>query len=184
MTRVVLAAMLLIATPAVAKESASPPAEPSTHPEWTKIRDQGLSTVTSGFFDPGSAVINWTSGFQWGYYKPIIGRRTYAWVACGTINAKNRLGGYVGASPFFIAADASGSAFGHMGYDYVSTCTAAGSSSVPVNAELKNISPNMPVTSGTVASVADELAKLAGLRDRGIITQAEFEDQKARLLAR
>jgi putative oligomerization/nucleic acid binding protein len=32
--------------------------------------------------------------------------------------------------------------------------------------------------------VADELAKLAALRDRGVLTDAEFEAQKARLLAR
>jgi hypothetical protein len=31
--------------------------------------------------------------------------------------------------------------------------------------------------------VADELAKLAGLRDSGVITDAEFEQQKAKLLA-
>ncbi len=32
-------------------------------------------------------------------------------------------------------------------------------------------------------SVADELQKLAGLRDSGILTNAEFAEQKARLLA-
>jgi hypothetical protein len=32
--------------------------------------------------------------------------------------------------------------------------------------------------------VADELAKLATLRDRGILTDAEFAAQKAKLLAR
>lgn len=36
-----------------------------------------------------------------------------------------------------------------------------------------------PVPSG---SLADELAKLAGLRDQGILSPAEFEQQKARLL--
>ncbi|PKT73370.1 hypothetical protein CW362_09205 [Streptomyces populi] len=40
------------------------------------------------------------------------------------------------------------------------------------------------VTPGPVpaASVADELSKLAGLRDRGELSPAEFEQQKARLL--
>jgi Short C-terminal domain/Phospholipase_D-nuclease N-terminal len=36
---------------------------------------------------------------------------------------------------------------------------------------------------GTQASTADQLAKLADLRDRGVITPAEFESQKAKLLA-
>lgn len=37
-----------------------------------------------------------------------------------------------------------------------------------------------PASSG---SLADELAKLAGLRDQGILSPAEFEQQKARLLS-
>lgn len=35
---------------------------------------------------------------------------------------------------------------------------------------------------GTSASTADELQKLAGLRDSGVITPAEFEAQKGKLL--
>jgi hypothetical protein len=36
---------------------------------------------------------------------------------------------------------------------------------------------------GTSASSADELAKLAALKDQGVITDAEFAAQKAKLLA-
>lgn len=36
---------------------------------------------------------------------------------------------------------------------------------------------------GTTASTADELAKLASLRDSGAITAAEFDTQKAKLLS-
>jgi Short C-terminal domain len=38
-------------------------------------------------------------------------------------------------------------------------------------------------TAGTSASTADELQKLAALRDQGVITVAEFEAQKAKVLA-
>jgi hypothetical protein len=38
-------------------------------------------------------------------------------------------------------------------------------------------------TAGTSGGTADELGKLADLRDRGVITPAEFEQQKAALLA-
>jgi hypothetical protein len=34
------------------------------------------------------------------------------------------------------------------------------------------------------SSVADELAKLAKLRDQGVLSEIEFTDQKAKLLAR
>jgi len=37
-------------------------------------------------------------------------------------------------------------------------------------------------TAGTVPSAADEMAKLADLRDRGVISADEFEAQKAKLL--
>jgi hypothetical protein len=40
-----------------------------------------------------------------------------------------------------------------------------------------------PTTSGQPVSVADELAKLARLRDAGALSDAEFEAQKARLLS-
>lgn len=36
---------------------------------------------------------------------------------------------------------------------------------------------------GTSASTADELEKLAALRERGVISETEFADQKGRLLA-
>ncbi|MGX7759526.1 DUF4429 domain-containing protein [Streptomyces angustmyceticus] len=41
--------------------------------------------------------------------------------------------------------------------------------------------PRMAVAPGA-ASVADELTKLAALRDQGVLSPAEFERQKARLL--
>ncbi|MGC1238609.1 MAG: PH domain-containing protein [Acidimicrobiales bacterium] len=44
--------------------------------------------------------------------------------------------------------------------------------------------PSQAVTqSGSGASVADELLKLASLRDSGILTQDEFDAQKAKLIA-
>jgi hypothetical protein len=42
-------------------------------------------------------------------------------------------------------------------------------------------SPCRPAPSAAVAT-ADALAKLAGLRDRGVLTDAEFPEQKHRLL--
>ncbi|HLN17287.1 MAG TPA: SHOCT domain-containing protein [Acidimicrobiales bacterium] len=38
-------------------------------------------------------------------------------------------------------------------------------------------------TAGTGASTADEVSKLADLKSRGVITDAEFETQKAKILA-
>ncbi len=41
----------------------------------------------------------------------------------------------------------------------------------------------MRQTAGSDAGTADELAKLADLRDRGVITEAEFVAQKSKLFA-
>jgi len=174
--------LMIITAPLAAKEKALPPPEPATHPDWADARDKGLSGITSTLFDPTSVVVNWSSGFSWGFTKPIIGKRTHGWVACGTINAKNRMGGYVGARPFWIMADANGAVTYDWAISTVSSCyTGTGA---PVNPELKTISPTMAASGGSSVSVADELEKLAGLRDKGIISQAEFDTQKARLLAR
>lgn len=181
-TFVFLGSLMLLSFPVAAKEKAAPPSEPATHPDWADVRDKGLSGITSTLYDPTSVVVNWSSGFAWGFTKPIIGRRTYGWVACGTLNAKNRLGGYVGATPFWIMADASGAVTSAWVNQSMSSCDAG--TGAPVNPELKTISPTMAVSGGAGVSVADELEKLAALRDKGIITQAEFDTQKARLLAR
>lgn len=45
-------------------------------------------------------------------------------------------------------------------------------------------SPQPAVASPQVTSAADELAKMAALRDSGVLTDAEFEEQKAKLLSR
>jgi hypothetical protein len=44
--------------------------------------------------------------------------------------------------------------------------------------------PQEVVVKGGVNSVADELAKLADLRDRKIISEEDFEKQKAKVLAK
>lgn len=175
----IISSSLLLA-PTVANGKPPPP-EPATHPDWADVRAKGVSALTSNLFDPGSAQITWSSGFRWGFSKPIIGRRTHGWIACGAVNAKNRLGGYVGAEPFWILVDASGKVTWGWLKDTFSSCDSGGD--VPVNPELVNTSPVMPVSIAP-NSVADELEKLAQLRDKGIITQEEFEKQKARLLAR
>jgi hypothetical protein len=172
--------LVLAAVPASAKDKAPPP-EPAQHPDWASVRDQGLSGLTSALFDPASAQINWSSGFRWGFAKPVIGRRTHGWIACGSLNAKNRLGGYVGAEPFWILADASGAVTYGMVASTISSCDAGGGP--PVNPELAGVSPVI-ASQGTATGIADELEKLAALRDKGIISQAEFENQKAKLLAR
>ncbi len=51
-------------------------------------------------FDPYSAVFQIGAPSKgWARW---LDKVTYGWAVCGTVNAKNRLGGYVGAQPFFV----------------------------------------------------------------------------------
>lgn len=165
-------------TAAVSKEPAPPP--PAPQPDFLKVRQTAEATAKAGLYDPDSAQIVYTSGFQWGYAKPLLGKRTWGWIACATLNAKNRLGGYVGASPFWIMSDANGT---------ISTGPVASNLSTCDNGQKAELQPELvdgpgPTIGNAKLGVADELGKLADLREKGVITQAEFDAQKVKLLAR
>lgn len=177
--RMLMFACSMFATPVWAKAPVMPP--PSPEPDFAKARQIGESGLKANLFDPSSAQIVYSSGFQWGYAKPVIGKRTWGWIACGSLNAKNRLGGYVGAERFWILSDASGAVSWAMVAATMSTCDTG------QYADLQPALLDAPVeaTGGNAKlGVAEELGKLAELRDKGIITQVEFDAQKAKLLAR
>lgn len=170
---------LTVAAPAMAKDPVPPP--PSPEPDYQKVRATVEPALKSALFDPSSAQIVYTSGFQWGYSKPFIGKRTWGWIACGTLNAKNRMGGYVGAQPFWMMSDANGSITWGDGGTSLSTCDFGQKAQLqPALIDAPTTAPAAPAAVG----VAAELAQLADLLKQGVITQAEFDAQKAKLLAR
>lgn len=177
--------LLAISTSAhAAKEP--PPLEPTTPPDWSVVRQQVETRLLSQLVDPGSAKIAWPYGFRWGGYKPMLQKRVHGYVTCGTVNSKNRMGGYVGASPFVVVY-----LDGAIRYFEIESATNKYNilASQCSSAALPPPQPELTARheSGAtepVASIADELEKLAALRDKGIITQAEFDAQKAKLLAR
>lgn len=56
------------------------------------------SAIRSTLKDPDSAEFSWPNGFTQGWYQPPFGKKYYGWITCGTVNAKNGYGGYVGRS--------------------------------------------------------------------------------------
>ena len=52
-----------------------------------------------------------------------------------------------------------------------------------MNAEQEAMNSYIRQTAGTSTSAADELAKLSDLKAKGVLTDAEFQQQKAKLLA-
>ena len=55
---------------------------------------------SSYLFDPYSAV--YTFRMPTKAWRSQFSQVQYGWAVCGTINAKNRFGGYVGAKPFYV----------------------------------------------------------------------------------
>lgn len=163
-----------------AKEKAPPPA-PSPQPDFKKVRETVEASLKANLFDPSSAQIVYTNGFQWGYAKPLIGKRTWGWIACGTLNAKNRMGGYVGASGFWVRSDANGTITWGEISSTMSTCDSG--QKVDLQPELQDRA-TIAAAGDARIGVAEELSKLADLKGKGIISQEEFDAQKAKLLAR
>jgi hypothetical protein len=54
--------------------------------------------VRSTLKDPDSAKFTWPNGFVSGWYHPFMDHKYVGWITCGTVNAKNSYGGYVGSA--------------------------------------------------------------------------------------
>lgn len=177
-----LAALLHLTAPASAK-TAPPPLEPEVKPDFSIVGRSVVAELTSDLFDPASADLHWSSGFQWSYRKPLIGKRDFGWVACISLNAKNRLGGYVGARRYMVFVDPiKFMPKVHPVDEFFSICDTG--PFIPPQAGLFDINPNSRQTGMGETSAADEIRKLASLRDDGIISESEFESRKAILLNR
>jgi hypothetical protein len=124
---------------------------------------------------------------MYGYWKPVLSKRIEGYWTCGIVNARNRMGGYTGSSAFAAVLDEQGTPkYVEIGEDQDFDFTNMGCQ------KARKILPSPPAgveketaesgTENPPLSVADELEKLASLRDRGILTQREFETQKAKLL--
>lgn len=88
---VLLSACATAPDPAELAAAASEPA-----PE----REAGIAMIESAIRaqlkDPDSAQFTWPNSFVHGWYQPPFGRRYIGWITCGTVNARNSFGGYVG----------------------------------------------------------------------------------------
>lgn len=152
-------------------------------PDWALFRQAGEKAVRARLVDPSSAQFEWPHGFLYGTWKPFLSKRVEGYWTCGQINARNRMGGYVGATYFVVVMDKSANVtFVDMGtgkdFDIVDTqCAKSVALLPPPPVQLTASGPATPAV-----SIADELEKLAALKDKGILTQAEFDAQKAVLL--
>jgi hypothetical protein len=89
---------------AIALAAATPPApvDPGPAPSWDQAVAMGNQEILTSLIDPESARVSWPYRFFGGFVKPMFAKRQVGWITCGMVNAKNRMGGYVGAKPFLI----------------------------------------------------------------------------------
>ena len=174
-------AVALLVSSAVVWGKDAPPPQPASEPNWAEVRTASEAALRANLVDPASAQVEWTGGFRWASYKPFLRRRVYGWTGCGTVNARNRMGGYDGVRAFAIVY-VDGVKFFDMDDDG-SLGMVGGQCAQLALPTPQPAFVDAPRSAGTT-SIADELAKLAALRDRGVLTPAEFDAAKARLLGR
>lgn len=74
-------------------------------PGWATFRKIVEAALVARLIDPESAWISWMSGYRKGGFKPLFEGRVHGYVACGQVNARNRMGGYTGARTFIAVVD-------------------------------------------------------------------------------
>lgn len=95
-------------------EASSPaPIIPVADPSKMKRRIE--TAVREDLRDPESARFEWPYGFRRGTYKSRSGASSEGWITCGTVNAKNAYGGYVGREA--VAAVVSGQSVINVVFD-------------------------------------------------------------------
>ena len=154
-------------------------------PDWALFRRNSETSLRARLIDPDSARIEWPYGFTYGTWKPILSKRVEGYWTCGSINARNRMGGYTGSTSFVVVLDANGLVqFVDMGeardFDFVtSQCNGSVKLLPPPQRELVGVGVAQPAQA---ASIADELRKLVDLKNSGALSDAEFQAAKQRLL--
>lgn len=97
-------ALLLSAAPAAAADKAAEhlygPA-----PSWEQYRKIAEADIAGRLVDPDSARISWLGQFHKGEFKPFLQSRVAGYIGCGTVSARNRMGGYAGAVSFVVVID-------------------------------------------------------------------------------
>jgi len=139
--KTLIAGLLLATSSASFAADKAPVAEPTEHPVWSEVRAQGEELLVENLVDPESARIKWTKGFFWSSYKSgnlgLLNKRKWGWIACGTLNSKNRLGGYAGPEKVIMVVHADGTRKTGLAYSIDGPCSFDGDRFGPVVDELK-----------------------------------------------
>lgn len=162
----------------------------SLQPDLSVLRDAAERGVRGRLIDPQSAIIEMPYDFIYGSWSPSFSNSRYeGYMTCGTVNAKNRMGGYTG-STYFI------SVVGDNGVEKFTDMDSGTSEYIrPVDQACEKltkkltyvgVSPNGSRNSDDSVgrpSIADELKKLAKLFESGALSEEEYAAAKGRVLS-
>jgi hypothetical protein len=85
--------------------AAAPAPEPGPEPDRTQAIAVIEQTIRANLIDPDSARFTWPYDFNLLTTKVIFSKTWNGWTTCGTVNARNRMGGYTGASAVKVVFD-------------------------------------------------------------------------------
>jgi hypothetical protein len=156
-----------------------------SEPDWRLFRRNAEKSLTGRLIDPDSARIEWPFGFTYGTWKPVLAKRVEGYWTCGLINARNRMGGYTGATSFVVVLDRGGNVlFADMGSgkDFDIVASQCGNSAKFLPSPPAAFAVAAAGEQAAAVSIADELKKLVELKNSGALTEAEFQAAKESIL--
>ena len=166
----------------VAGKASAQEAQSVAEPDFDAMKSAAENKIRSKLVDPSSAQFEWPHGFIEGTWPTILKKVKYdGWITCGKVNARNRMGGYTGLTYFVAVLSNNSVVYADIGSadgrGWTNQSCARSTSVFP--------SPQFAVASegSKSLSIADELSKLAELRQQGVLTDEEFQTQKQRLLS-
>jgi hypothetical protein len=162
-------------------------------PDYRALQLAAEAELRTKLTDPDSARFQWPLGFAYGSWRPTVLPHMTGYLGCGMVNVKNRFGSDAGVKWFSAIVRADGKVvLAHIDPIGVFAqakpyCARAG---LPrPQAGMLDVAATPAQSVETPAPRADqpfsvpaELARLAALRDRGILTEAEFQVLKQALL--
>ena len=164
-------------------------------PDYHALRLAAEAELRTKLIDPDSAKFQWPLGFAYGSWRPTIYPRMTGYLGCGMVNVKDRFGSDAGVRWFSaIVRDDGKVALAHIDHTVGLAqakpyCARAGLPRPQAGMLDVPATPGLSVemlapSAGQPVSVPAELARLAALRDRGVLTEAEFQVLKQALLER
>jgi len=146
-------------------------------PHWQRFWAIARNAVASMLIDPDSAKIEPQSGFAIRRWGNVSGNSV-----CFSVNAKNRFGGYVGSKLYAVVINDNGGVL-KIDTDYGPYDGHVEKQCLEANLPPVNFVTESAANAERSQPLAEQLQSLADMRQRGLLTDAEFAAAKAKLLS-